>query len=386
MEKWLSKKNVRLSLYFFMPVFFASFAIGIGLTIIEAMDRLLPAGAILSSHRQDIEYLRWYVKAATLGGAAIAVITGLLIAFALNRPLKRLEDTLKKIAAGNIEELNLDATNEFVSLSKTFNTAVAAIKQRLLTAKDSASDEAVHGLERLERLAVLGGISAIIAHEIKNPLASIKGLTQLMAEKAGMDSDAIKYISVMLEEIDRLNKVADNLLYLAKPSKEDYRYCDIRQLLDKVAAKALHAIDKKVEILKDSDKAPVEIWMDSDRLERAFLNLMINALQSTLENNPPIPPLSKGGKGGFAGGAVAITVAKYGDTVSVKITNKGSFIPAQDREQIFEPFYTTKGRGTGLGLAVAKHIISSHGGDIRVESSPEETSFIVELPIRKAES
>ncbi|MEK7828239.1 MAG: ATP-binding protein, partial [Deltaproteobacteria bacterium] len=94
----------------------------------------------------------------------------------------------------------------------------------------------------------------------------------------------------------------------------------------------------------------------------------------------------KGGKGGFAGGAVAITVAEYGDTVSVKITNKGSFIPAQDREQIFEPFYTTKGRGTGLGLAVAKHIISSHGGDIRVESSPEETSFIVELPIKKAHS
>ena len=370
MEKWLSKKNVRLSLYFFMPVFFASFAIGLGLTIIEAMDRLLPAGAILSSHRQDIEYLRWYVKAATLGGAAIAVITGLLIAFALNRPLKRLEDTLKKIAAGNIEELNLDITNEFVSLSKTFNTAISTIKQRLLTAKDSASDEAVHGLERLERLAVLGGISAIIAHEIKNPLASIKGLTQLMAEKAGMDSDAIKYISVMLEEIDRLNKVADNLLYLAKPSKEDYRYCDIRQLLDKVAAKALHAIDKKVEILKDSDKAPVEIWMDSDRLERAFLNLMINALQSTLEN-----------KGQDSGGAVAITVAKYGDTVSVKITNKGSFIPAQDREQIFEPFYTTKGRGTGLGLAVAKHIISSHGGDIRVESNEEETTFIVELPL-----
>ncbi|MEK7842061.1 MAG: ATP-binding protein, partial [Deltaproteobacteria bacterium] len=356
MEKWLSRKKVRLSLYFFMPVFFASFAIGLGLTIIEAMDRLLPAGAILSSHRQDIEYLRWYVKAATLGGAAIAVITGLLIAFALNRPLKRLEDTLKNIAAGNIEELNLDATNEFVSLSKTFNTAVATIKQRLLTAKDSASDEAVHGLERLERLAVLGGISAIIAHEIKNPLASIKGLTQLMAEKAGMDSDTIKYTFVMLEEIDRLNKVADNLLYLAKPSKEDYRYCDIRQLLDKVAAKALQTIDKKVEILKDSDKAPVEIWMDSDRLERAFLNLMINALQSTLEN-----------KGQGSGGAVAITVAKYGDTVSVKITNKGSFIPAQDREQIFEPFYTTKGRGTGLGLAVAKHIISSHGGDIRVE-------------------
>ncbi|MDP2681306.1 MAG: ATP-binding protein [Deltaproteobacteria bacterium] len=370
MEKWLSKKNVRLSLYFFMPVFFASFAIGLGLTIIEAMDRLLPAGTILSSHRQDIEYLRWYVKVATLGGAAIAVITGLLIAFALNRPLKRLEDTLKKIAAGNIEELNLDITNEFVSLSKTFNTAISTIKQRLLTAKDSASDEAVHGLERLERLAVLGGISAIIAHEIKNPLASIKGLTQLMAEKAGMDSDAIKYISVMLEEIDRLNKVADNLLYLAKPSKEDYRYCDIRQLLDKVAAKALHAIDKKVEILKDSDKAPVEIWMDSDRLERAFLNLMINALQSTLEN-----------KGQDSGGAVAITVAKYGDTVFVKITNKGSFIPAQGREQIFEPFYTTKGRGTGLGLAVAKHIISSHGGDIRVESNEEETTFIVELPL-----
>jgi len=388
MEKWLSKKNVRLSLYFFMPVFFASFAIGFSLIIIEAMDRFLPASAILSSQRQNIEYLRWHVKAATLGGAAIAVITGLVIAFALNRPLKRLEDTLKNIASGNIEELKLDATNEFVYLSKTFNTAISTIKQRLLTATDSASNEAIHGLERLERLAVLGGISAIIAHEIKNPLASIKGLTQLMAEKNGIDNDTIKYTSVMLEEIDRLSKVADNLLYLAKPSQENYRYCNIIQLLDKVAAKALHATDKKVEILiqgrhagmpllKDTDKTPVKIWMDSERMERAFLNLIINAIQASPANTPPLPSLSNGG---FSCGSVAITFTEYEDTVSVKITNNGSFIPPHDRGQIFEPFYTTKGRGTGLGLAVAKHIISSQGGEIKVESSPQETSFIVELP------
>ncbi|MBI3754161.1 MAG: HAMP domain-containing protein, partial [Deltaproteobacteria bacterium] len=212
MEKLLSKKNVRLSLYFFMPVFFASFAIGLGLTIIEAMDRLLPYGAALQ--RQEVEYLRWYAKTATLGGSAIAVAAGLIIAFALNRPLKRLEGALQNIASGGAEELDIGATNEFASLSKSFNTAVAAIKQSLLTAKTSASDEAVQGLERMERLAVLGGISAVIAHEIKNPLASIKGLTQLMAEKAESGSDAKKYTSVMLEEIDRLDKVADNLLYL----------------------------------------------------------------------------------------------------------------------------------------------------------------------------
>ncbi|MBI5875379.1 MAG: HAMP domain-containing protein, partial [Deltaproteobacteria bacterium] len=371
----------RLSLYFFMPVFFASFAIGLGLTIIEAMDRLLPLGTTLPQ-RQEIEYLRWYIKAATLGGAAIAVATGLLIAFALNRPLKRLEGALQNIASGSAEELDIGATNEFASLSKSFNTAVAAIKQSLLTAKTGASDEAVQGLERLERLAVLGGISAVIAHEIKNPLASIKGLTQLMAEKAEGGSDAKKYTSVMLEEIDRLNKVADNLLYLAKPAKDNHRYYDIKSLLNKAADNALAAANKKIEILKEPDETPIEIWMDSDRLERAFLNLLINAIQASAENNPPIPPLSKGGKGGFAGGIVAITVEKHKDKVSVKITNKGSFIPAEDRDKIFEPFYTTKGKkGTGLGLAVARHIVLSHSGDIKIESNKEETTFIVELPL-----
>ncbi len=367
MEKWLSKKNVRLSLYFFMPVFFASFVLGLGLTIIEAMDRLLPLGTTLPQ-TQEIEYLRWYIKTATLGGAAIAVAVGLVIAFALDGPLKRLEGALQNIASGGAEELDIDVTNEFVSLSKTFNTAIAAIKQRLLTAKDSASDEAVRGLERMERLAVLGGISAIIAHEIKNPLASIKGLTQLMAEKADMDSDAIKYTSVMLEEIDRLNKVADNLLYLAKPAKDNHRYYDIKLLLNKAADNAMSAANKKIEILKDSDETSVEIWMDSDRLERAFLNLLINAIQATAD-----------------GGVVKLEVrsnAPGRDMVFIRISNQGSFIPLEDRGKIFEPFYTTKGKGTGLGLAVARHIILSHGGDIKIESNKEETTFIVELPVK----
>lgn len=369
MEKLLAKKNVRLSLYFFMPVFFASFAIGLGLTIIEAMDRLLPLGAVLPQ-RQEIEYLRWYIKTATLGGAAIAVATGLIIAFALNRPLKRLEGALQNIASGSAEELDIGATNEFASLSKSFNTAVAAIKQSLLTAKTSASDEAVQGLERLERLAVLGGISAVIAHEIKNPLASIKGLTQIMAEKAESDSDAKKYTSVMLEEIDRLDKVADNLLYLAKPAKDNHRYYDIKLLLNKAADNALRGAHKKIQILKDFDETPIEVWMDSDRLERAFLNLLINAVQATEETQR-------------AGKPIVVTVAKCGGKVSVKITNRGSFISSEDREKIFEPFYTTKGKkGTGLGLAVARHIVLSHGGDIKIESNEEETTFIVELPVK----
>lgn len=393
MEKLLSKKNVRLSLYFFMPVFFASFVIGLGLTIIEAMDRLLSFGTVFSQ-RQEIEYLRWYIKIATLGGAAIAVATGLIIAFALNRPLKRLEGALQNIASGSAAELDIDATNEFASLSRSFNTAVAAVKQSLLAAKDSASDKAVQGLERLERLAVLGGISAIIAHEIKNPLASIKGLTQLMAEKAddSMDQadrvgvkngdmvalvqkarlpwskDIKKYTTVMLEEIDRLDKVADNLLCLAKPAKDNYRYCDIKTLLNKAADNALRAANKKIEILKDSDETPVEIWMDSDRLERAFLNLLINAIQASAEIQG-------------SGEQVAITVTQYGDKAFIRISNKGSYIPTEDRVKIFEPFYTTKGKkGTGLGLAVARHIILSHGGDIKIESSGEETIFVVELP------
>lgn len=363
MTNWFSKKGVRLSLYFFMPIFFASFAIGLGLTIIEAMDRLLPLGATLPQ-RQEIEYLRWYIKTATLGGAAIAVATGLLIAFALNRPLKRLEGALQNIASGSAEELDIGATNEFASLSKSFNTAVAAIKQSLLTAKTGASDEAVQGLERLERLAVLGGISAIIAHEIKNPLASIKGLTQLMAEKAENDSDAKKYTSVMLEEIDRLNKVADNLLYLAKPAKDNHGYYDIKLLLGKAADNALSASNKTIEILKEPDETPIEIWMDSDRLERAFLNLLINAIQASPE-----------------GECVRLEVAQSTSCVFVKITNKGANIPVEDRDKLFEPFYTTKGKkGTGLGLAVARHIVNAHGGDIKVESGREETSFIVELP------
>ena len=225
--------------------------------------------------------------------------------------------------------------------------------------------EKVH---RSERLASLGRLAAGVAHEIRNPLSSIKGFAQYFVKRFNGQPEEQGYASVMVREVDRLNRVITDLLDFAGP-KEPHRE---PQSLETIADQALKLLAadfdaRKVEVLKDYEPGLPAVFVDRDRISQVFINILLNALESM-----------------ETGGSIRIRLRRYGPppAVEVSITDTGAGIQQGDLEKVFEPFFSRKRKGTGLGLAIVHQIVESHKGSITVESRPGKgTTFRVYLPV-----
>jgi len=225
--------------------------------------------------------------------------------------------------------------------------------------------EKVH---RSERLASLGRLAAGVAHEIRNPLSSIKGFAQYFVKRFSGHDEEQGYASVMVKEVDRLNRVITDLLDFAG-SKEPRRE---PQSLETIADQALKLLTpdleiRKVAVLKEYEPNLPAVSVDRDRISQVFINLLLNALES-------MEP----------GGEIRIGLRRCGPppAVEASVADTGTGIPEGDLEKVFEPFFSRKRKGTGLGLAIAHQIVESHRGDIRVESRPGKgTVFRMRLPL-----
>jgi two-component system sensor histidine kinase HydH len=225
--------------------------------------------------------------------------------------------------------------------------------------------EKVH---RSERLASLGRLAAGVAHEIRNPLSSIKGFAQYFVKRFSGHDEEQGYASVMVKEVDRLNRVITDLLEFAG-SKEPRRES---QSLEAIAEQALKLLApdfevRRVEVIKEYEPDLPAVSVDRDRISQVLINLVLNALESM-----------------EAGGEIRIGLRRCGPppAVEILVSDTGTGIPEGDLEKVFEPFFSRKKKGTGLGLAIVHQIIESHRGDIRVESRPGEgTVFRIRLPL-----
>lgn len=223
-------------------------------------------------------------------------------------------------------------------------------------------------VRRSERLASLGRLAAGVAHEIRNPLSSIKGFAQYFVKRLSGRDEEQGYAAVMVKEVDRLNRVITDLLDFAGP-RETRRE---PQSLAAIADQALKLMspdfaDRKVEVVKAYEPDLPEVPVDRDRISQVFINLLLNALESM-----------------EAGGEIRIGLRRCGPPpgVEMSVSDTGSGIAEGDLEQLFEPFFSRKKKGTGLGLAIVHQIIESHRGDIRVESRPGTgTTFRIRLPL-----
>jgi two-component system, NtrC family, sensor histidine kinase HydH len=223
--------------------------------------------------------------------------------------------------------------------------------------------EKVH---RSERLASLGRLAAGVAHEIRNPLSSIKGFAQYFVKRFHGQPEEQGYASVMVREVDRLNRVITDLLDFAgpkEPHREPHSLEAIAEQALKLLAPDLEA--RKVAVVKDYEPGLPAVPVDRDRISQVFINLLLNALESREE-----------------GGEIRLGLHRCGPPVAVEIsiTDTGVGIPEGDLEKVFEPFFSRKKKGTGLGLAIVHQIVESHRGDIRVESQPGKgTTFRIRL-------
>jgi predicted Zn finger-like uncharacterized protein len=213
-------------------------------------------------------------------------------------------------------------------------------------------------------------LGAGIAHEIKNPLAGILGLTQLSLRKAAEDDPVYKNLAIIEKETNRCTTIIQNLLKFARQEKVAFEPVNINRVAQDAAAIVEHQLEMhKVKLHKNFATSLPMISGNANQIQQVLLNLMINA-QQAMEGRP---------------GEVTVTTLSLDSShVRVQISDNGPGIPEDLQAKIFEPFFTTKevGKGTGLGLSVSYGIIKEHKGEIIVESSPETgTTFNIDFPL-----
>ena len=221
------------------------------------------------------------------------------------------------------------------------------------------------------KLAAIGGLAAGVAHEIRNPLSSIKGIASYYKSKFEDGSEDKEMAGVMIEEVDRLSRVISELLEFARPTKLNRKLSDMNELL-KHSTRLVEqeAAAKKVDIQLNLTSESIEADVDPDRLTQCFLNLFLNALQA-MESGGRLTVSSSTGANG---------------NVAIDIKDNGSGISAEDLSKIFDPYFTTKPKGTGLGLAIVHKIIEAHQGQIKVRSTiGQGTVFSIALPLGDSE-
>ncbi|MFP2927904.1 ATP-binding protein [Pyxidicoccus sp. 3LG] len=227
------------------------------------------------------------------------------------------------------------------------------------------------GLRRADRLAALGTMSAQLAHEIRNPLAAMKGSAQLLGQDRAADAATVKLTGVLVREADRLSRLVEDFLRFARPPTPARREVRLdRLVLETMEMLRGDPLARDVRLDVSTGGEPLDARVDPDQFQQVLLNLARNALQAT-------------GPQGW----VRVVLERSGGEVVLRVWNAGSPIPRADLPRLFEPFFTTREGGTGLGLASAHSIIRAHGGDIRVRSEEGAgTEFTVILPVVEAGS
>ena len=317
-------------------VFYLSQDLGRFYCLLRPMDKIAEAKRTLT----------WYM----LG---IAVLVMALIAFIsyrigknLTNPIKVLVDSTARVATGDLDEqCEIKTHDEIGDLAAAFNQMTRDLKQ--------SRDQLIQA----ERLATAGKMSASFAHEIRNPLSSMRMLAQMLMQKPEMSEErhrqSLRYI---LEEIERIDTIVKGLMDFARPSTLDLKQQPLvpvlQSVLDLMEANLAH---HKIQLVLDLSPATPEIQFDSDKLKQAFMNVVLNAMEAMPQ-----------------GGVLKVSTFTQNNSVCIKVEDIGVGIPEEDLEHLFEPFFTRKTRGTGLGLANVKRILEEHGGNVEIESKPGE--------------
>ncbi|HEB76074.1 MAG TPA: HAMP domain-containing sensor histidine kinase, partial [Nitrospirae bacterium] len=287
---------------------------------------------------------------------ASALLFGLGLIIRLVRPLLNLKDAVDRLAEeGFNKQIDVRGGDEIGELSKAFNEMVVKLNRSL-------SEQ-----DRLSRLAATGELAATLAHEIKNPLNAIGGAA-LYIQKNFKGSLIREFLSVIYDEVARINRLTTTLLDFAKPVKPDPRPSDINRLVVETIDLLRQESDEQgIAIETSLDTEVPVIPFDYHQIKQVLINLMINSFDAVDKN-----------------GKIRVSTTLSGGGLLLSVEDNGRGIREEDMENIFNPFFTTRTRGTGLGLAVSRKIAKEHGGDITVESAlGEGSTFTLLLPVNR---
>jgi len=223
---------------------------------------------------------------------------------------------------------------------------------------------------RGQRLAALGTMAAGLAHEVRNPLAGIRGASQLLARETDKNAGLKDFLDVIVREVDRLDRTVEQMLDLARPMEPKLAEIALEDVIDRaLAVLKSQMTDAGVDVKKSAPAQAAKISADAEQLTQVFLNLFLNALDAMPD-----------------GGTLSVTIREEtcgGDAPAVvaEVRDTGQGMSQQTLEHLFMPFYTNREKGSGLGLAISHKIVEEHGGSIDVSSEEGKGStFIVSLP------
>ncbi|MEI7818285.1 MAG: ATP-binding protein [Desulfuromonadales bacterium] len=315
---------------------------------------------------QMLDASRIFVVSSITITAFLAITISLLLLRFVKKPLDNMVDTMLKVEKGDFAvRIPYKGKDEIGRLIGSFNSMV----DRLDVTQKELETLHFQQLERADRLASIGEMAAGIAHEIKNPLAGISAAVTIIKDDMSEDDPRGGILGEVVDQVKRLDKTVNDLLFFGKPSLPELTCVDINTILTttlKFASQHRGGVNIEKLIQLCPDLPPV--YADDKQMQQVFLNLVLNAYQA-------MP------SGGLITISSSLTVRSGTEYVRIDISDTGSGIPPQILEKIFTPFYTTKAQGTGLGLPICNKLVKLHKGDIRVTSDDTTgTIFTVELP------
>jgi two-component system NtrC family sensor kinase len=340
--------------------------------------------------RQPFDDVLWNTLAMfggiALGGFVLIAAIAVSQARRISRPLKVLEGVSRQIAEGDYaHEIKIDAPEEVEHLAASVSQMarnLEAEKQELeqwggtLERRVQERTEEIRKIHsqlfRSEKLASLGKLAAGVAHEINNPLTGILTNSSLLLEDLPADDARRDDVEIIVKETIRCREIVKRLLDFARQTKPQKKLTNVNGLIDNIILLVRNQTSfRNIEITKNLGEGIPEILTDTDQIQQVFINIVLNAAEA----------MTKGGSLTISSGLSA-----DGEYLVITFSDTGPGLREEDRERIFDPFYTTKEHGTGLGLSISYGIVEQHGGSISAENNVGRGStFTVQLPLRAGE-
>ena len=306
---------------------------------------------------------------AAIGAIIVCAVLVVTLALVVRRPMLELEESIQRVSDGDLKATVTfaDRQDDIGDLGRNFNLMVRQLRE------SRQEIERLHAtqMSRAEHLATLGELAAGLAHEIRNPLAGIAGVMDIIGRDLPSTSPARDVLKDVREEVLRINRIVTDLLETARPKPPQIQAADLNTTIEQAILMARQQVrTRPVQVLFTANPSMPLVCHDPALLQQVVLNLVMNGIQAITGE-----------------GKVEIDVAHEDPYAFITVKDTGRGISPDALPRIFKPFFTTRKEGTGLGLSLASGIVQSHGGTIGAHSIlGQGTQFRIQLPIVRAKS